>query len=571
MAVKKDAGGIELGLFAPYNEVVELIGSWSEYKTIPLIKTDDGWWRYRLDLPDGDYRYKFRVKSNSYFARGEMLEVFDPYCIQVSDDGKEMSILRVENGRRNEFSYVWKHDDVPLPTNDKLVIYEMHVGDFTRGLGTRAEDGKWEKGRFKDAIEKLDHLVELGINCVEIMPVKEFHGESWGYNIRSLFAIENAYGPAADFCELIDECHARGMRVVMDGVYNHADAECPLAKIDYEYWFYHPNPDPPEMDWGPKYNYTHFDPHHNIFPAKKYVLESIKRLVGWFHVDGIRFDATRAIKHFDVMRELTDAAIEQVGTMKPFICICEHISEDPAICGYPDGGPMHAAWHESLAKVLQAYAAGVERDGAKPWDIDELARKINPHTNGYGTGAHTVNYASSHDQVRLMRVIGEQGKIFDDAAFRRMKLTASILLTIPGLPMLYMGQEFGMSNEKSLEPRPLDWSLLKNEGNTNLLKHTAGLVKLRTGTPAMNTDNFEITLIDPKRQILGYKRWNDAGGVVLVVANLRDEPAGDFTVADKGLEDGIWREHGSNFEMTVQAGVLTDTLGPSEVKIYLKQ
>ena len=242
MAVEKNPRGIELGLFAPYNEVVELIGSWNEYKTIPLTKAEDGWWRHRLDLPDGEYRYKFRIKSNSYFALGEMLEVFDPYCISVSDDGKEMSILRVENGRQNEFSYVWKHDDVPLPTNDKLVIYEMHVGDFTRGLGTRAEDGKWEKGRFKDAIAKLDHLFELGINCVELMPIKEFPGESWGYNIRSLFAIENTYGPAADFCELIDECHARGMRVVIDGVYNHADVDCPLAKIDYEYWFYHPNP-----------------------------------------------------------------------------------------------------------------------------------------------------------------------------------------------------------------------------------------------------------------------------------------------------------------------------------------
>ena len=128
-----------------------------------------------------------------------------------------------------------------------------------------------------------------------------------------------------------------------------------------------------------------------------------------------------------------------------------------------------------------------------------------------------------------------------------------------------------MSNEKSLEPRPLDWSLLKNEGNASLLQHTVSLVKLRTSTPAMNTDNFEITLIDAERQILGYKRWNDTGGVALIVANLRDKPAGVFTIADKGLEDGIWREHVNNFETTVQAGVLTDTLGPSEVKIYLKQ
>jgi 1,4-alpha-glucan branching enzyme len=125
--------GIELGLFAPYNERVELIGSWDDFKPLALSRDEHGWWRTRVALPDGEYRYKFRVTSNSYFARGETLEVFDPYGISVTDDGREMSVLRIEAGRRNEFSYTWKHDHVPLPPNDQLVIYEMHVGDFTAG------------------------------------------------------------------------------------------------------------------------------------------------------------------------------------------------------------------------------------------------------------------------------------------------------------------------------------------------------------------------------------------------------------------------------------------------------
>lgn len=563
-------GTIELGLFAPYNETCSLLGSWDDFKPLPLTKDQFGWWRHQIRLEDGEYRYKFRVKSNSYFAIGQELDVFDPYCISVTNDGFENSILRVANGRRNEFSYEWKHDHVPLPPNDKLVIYEMHVGDFTRGLGKKDGD-RWEKGRFVDAIEKLDHLVSLGINAVELMPIKEFPGKSWGYNLRSLFAIENTYGQAADFCRLIDECHARGMRVIVDGVYNHADADCPLAKIDYQYWFYHPNPDPPEMDWGPKYNYTHWDDNLKLFPARKYVLESIRRMVQWFHIDGIRFDATRAIRHFDVMRELAEMGINEAGKLKPFINICEHISEDPAITGYPEGGPMHAAWHESLAKVLQANAAGIERDGAQPFDVEELARKIDPATNGYGTGSRTVNYASSHDQVRLMRIIGEQGKIFDDAAFRRMKLAAGILLTIPGLPMLFMGQEFGQSNEKSLDPRPLDWSLLKNQTNSDLLNYTAGLVKFRTHHPALMTDNMEFVLKDQERQLLAYKRWNSEGQVIVVIVNLRDTHAGEVVIADCGLEDGDWHEHVHNFDLKVEGGVLKDTVAESEVKVYFKK
>lgn len=564
-------GEIELGLFAPYNKSVELVGSWNDWKPIPLKRADDGWWRQVVKLADGEHRYKFRVVSNSYFARGETLEVFDPYAIQVSDDAQEATVIRVEGGRQNEYSYEWKHDKVPLPTNDKLVIYEMHVGDFTRGLGGRSADGRWEKGQFKHVLEKLDYLVGLGINCVELMPVKEFPGQSWGYNLKSLFAIENTYGPAADLARLIDELHGRGIRVIMDGVYNHADKDAPLAHIDYDYWFHNPNPDPPEMQWGPKYDYGKWDDSLKVFPARKYAIDSIRRMIEWFHIDGIRFDATRAIGKFDILRELAETGIKMTHGIKPFINVCEHISEDPAVTGYPDG-PMHAAWHESLAKHIQAAAATAPVDWASPDDLDTLVKEMNPATNGYGQGWRTINYASSHDQNRLIRTIGEKGHIFDAGAFRRMKLAAGLLLTIPGVPMIWMGQEFGQDNDKNhAEARPLDWNLLDNEGNADLQRHTAKLIKLRHATEAMWSDHFEVVLMDRARRVIAYKRWNEHGGLVVVAANLTDDPAGGFEIAGKGLEDGVWREEVGGAEVKVEGGVLRGDLGPSEVKVYVKQ
>ena len=68
--------------------------------------------------------------------------------------------------------------------------------------------------------------------------------------------MENSYGTPEDLCRLVDECHARGIRLVIDGVYNHVEAEARLTNIDFEYWFYKNNPDPPEMQWGPKFNYA---------------------------------------------------------------------------------------------------------------------------------------------------------------------------------------------------------------------------------------------------------------------------------------------------------------------------
>src|ERR1700683_141004 len=139
-----------------------------------MTKGKDGWWRIKATLPDGLPLYKFLVKSKSYFAKDQWLEVFDPYAISITDDEQERSVLRVKNGQRVWTDYAWRHDDHPLPTNQQLVIYEMHVGDFSGGKGDWGD--KRLKGKFSDVTEKLDYLSELGINALELMPVKEFPG-----------------------------------------------------------------------------------------------------------------------------------------------------------------------------------------------------------------------------------------------------------------------------------------------------------------------------------------------------------------------------------------------------------
>lgn len=563
--------GLEIALFAPYNEVVQLIGNWNDWKPVDLEKSDDGWWRCKVDLPDGVYLYKFRVKSKSYFATDQMLDVFDPYAMSVTNDGNENSLLRVRDGKRVDVAYAWKNDDKPLPTNQDLIIYELHVGDFTGGHGDRGKGREYEKGQFKHVIEKLDYLKELGINCIELLPVKEFPGKGWGYTLRSLFAVENSYGGPEDLCRLIDEAHGRGMRVIIDGVYNHADADSPLAKIDYEYWFHNPNPDPDYMQWGPKFNYGKWDDNLKVFPARKYVIESIQFWVEHFHIDGIRFDATRAIKDFDTMRELADAAFNKIGGIKPFFTVAEHVPEDPAITGRPDGGPMDAAWHDWFARVLQAVILAKEVEGQRPDDLDLLQTRLDPSKNGYGASSRFVNFIGNHDFHRILHMLGDDAKIFDDAAFRRVKLGTALLLTAPGIPMLWMGQEFGFSSEKSLEPRPLDWALLKNERNAQLLDFHKHLIHARHDFGALRADSYQTVLYDKDRLIFAFKRWDFAGSVAVVVANLKDIPAGDFEIKDVGLEDGSWREIMHGYDTKIEGGVLKDSLGESEVKVFIKQ
>jgi len=168
---------IELCLLAPYNDEVKLKGSWNNWDVQPMTRGEDGWWRTRVKLPDGLHWYKFAVKSKSYFALDQWRDVFDPYAVAISDDDQERSVLWVKDGKRIWVDYQWRHDEQPLPTNEQLVIYELHVGDFSGGKGD--EGAHRLKGKLSDVTEKLDYLRDLGINALELMPVKEFPGKSW--------------------------------------------------------------------------------------------------------------------------------------------------------------------------------------------------------------------------------------------------------------------------------------------------------------------------------------------------------------------------------------------------------
>ncbi|MDX1992588.1 MAG: alpha-amylase family glycosyl hydrolase [bacterium] len=552
-------------ILAPYNKDVMLLGSWNQWKPVPMQRGDDGIWRLEVPLEDGEYQYKFQMVSLSYFAEGQTVQVADPKALQFTLDSRENSIVRVKGSQRVTTTYEWQHDDKPLPSNDELIIYEMHVGDFRGGPG----DTDDKQGTFQRVIEKLNYLVDLGVNAIELMPVNEFPGHhAWGYSQRSIYAIENSYGSPDELCRLVDECHARGIRVIHDAVYNHMEMDAPLTKIDYTYWFYREDPSEPALQFGPKFNYEHCDEKLNRFPAREHVIGAMYQWVNLFHIDGIRFDCTRALKYFDLLRWFHDEMHGQVDG-KPFYTIAEHVPQDPAIAG-PDG-PMDAAWHENFYYQMEATVLGIERGGRQPFDTNEVLRLLDGRQDGFGGSLNTVKYHDNHDHDRLAWLLGAAANTYDEAAFRRLKLGATLLLTAPGIPMLWMGQEFGQSTQKQIEPVPLHWSLLENANNQGLFNHYKFLIGLRKSTPALYSNTFEPIANWPERGILAFKRWTDAGGQVVVVANLKDEFAGAFEIGAAGLEDGQWHEGVYNYDVQVEGGCLRDSLAESEVKVYIKQ
>lgn len=550
--------GIRFSVFAPLVHQVAVQGSWNDFQSVPMAQATDGTWWISFPLSDGLYTYRFEIVQEE---GKEAVFTPNPTSICFKPDDLEYSLIEIVNGQPVYFLYQWQHDNVDLVPNEKLIIYEMHLSDF---CGHPDDEGA---NTFEHVMRKLDYLVELGINAVELMPITQSApGDNWGYSQYSLYAVDSMLGTPGELAHLVDECHKRGIRVIHDGVYNHMYEDAPLTRIDYDYWFYENNPDEPEMQFGPKLNYEFYDGNLGLYPAREHTLGAIHRWIGTFHMDGIRFDAARALKPEDVIHWFNDEAHKRSG-FKPFFTIAESIPQNPAITG--PNGPMDAAWHDNFYRQLNCTVLGIPWEGCEPFNTTELLRVMNAKTDEFASNYNTVRYLNNHDQERTIYSLGKEAHIFDEAAFRRNKLGASLFLTAPGIPMLWMGEEFGQANPRgeNTEKRPLNWALLDQEPNHDLWQHYQRLIAFRLESGALCSDNFESLADIPEHAIIAYKRWDDDGNVVLVIANLKDEEVDSLEITLKDIDSACWRDLLSDTEITTQAQQLNVTLHKSQVMI----
>ncbi len=548
------ATSIEFNLFAPYIKGAVLVGEFSDWKDVPMEKGKDGYFRTHVELEDGVYQYKFRVQSKSWFFEPDQwVEVVDPYAVDI-DNPSQNAIARIKDGQKIVDTYVWKHDDKPLPADSELVIYELHVGDFSGG-----EDDPYARGKYKHVIEKLDYLSELGVNAIEVMPVKEYPGDhSWGYNPRHFFATESSYGPTEGLKQLVDECHGRGMRVIMDGIYNHSEAEAPLTQIDHDYWYHHA-PRDPDNNWGPEFNYEFYDEKLETYPARKFIGDNVRFWVSEYHTDGIRFDAARQIANYDFMHWIVQEA-KNTASMKPFYTVAEHIPETTSITNVD--GPMDGCWHDSFYHCILEHICG------DTFDLERLKDVIDCKRQGFLGATNVVNYLTNHDHNHVMVELGDR-EIFDEAAFTRVKLGAAILLTAVGVPLIWMGEEFGEYKPKTPDSAKIDWTLLGNEHNRGLFEYYKGLINLRKGNHALYTENIEFFHENPEAKVLAYTRWNDEGSRVVVVANFSEDFLGGYEVS--GCPAGKWHEWTNDYDLeSGEEGLITD-LGAYEAKVFVWQ
>ncbi|HVS71903.1 MAG TPA: alpha-amylase family glycosyl hydrolase [Phycisphaerae bacterium] len=549
---------VELSLFAPTIDSAAIAGDFTRWQDLPMTKDNAGNWRIAIELPDGDYEYRFKLPTKSWFYEpGKIVTITDPKATRVDPDTGN-GVLRIRQGKIVVDEYHWQHDDHPLPANNELVIYELHVADFSGG-----EADIYQRGQFKHVTEKLDYLADLGINCLELLPIKEYPGEyAWGYTPQYFFAPESAYGKPEDLKHLIDEAHARGMRVIFDGVYNHGHTDTPLAQIDHDYWFHH-DPKDKNLAWGPQYNYEFTDPNTGIMPARKFINENIEFWVGQYHIDGIRFDAAKQIENFDALRMMKETGHRVAGN-KPFIAIAEYLPESPDIAGPLDSGkPMDAVWQDSFYWTIgdQAIAHGHP-------DLERIKDVLHPMRRGFSDCTQIVNYCSNHDHLRLMPHMAKS-LVFDEPAFARAKLAATLVFTAVGIPMIWMGEEFADYHGKAMDPQKIDWTLLANDHNKELREHYKKMIHLRRENTALHRNDLAFFYEHAADGILAFARWDDTGKQVVVIANFKDQPHDPHEVTN--FPDGdTWTDYLTGEKVEIKNHQWTGPLAPWEAKVFIR-
>ena len=337
-----------------------------------------------------------------------------------------------------------------IPIQD-CIVYELHVGAFT------------PEGTFHSALSRLDHLQDLGITAVGLMPVAQFPGtRNWGYDGVYPFAVQNSYGGSDGMKRFVNACHAKGLAVVLDVVYNHLGPEGNYLGAFGPYFT-----DRYRTPWGPAVNFDGPDSDE----VRHFFIENALYWIAEFHVDALRIDAVHAILDFSArpfLRELSDAVRCRAGRLKRQVHLIGESSMNDArlVCPRERGGlGLDAQWnddfHHTLHVLLTGEDTGYYRDFGGIEDFAKTFRDGFVYTGQYSRyrrrrhgnssreipARRFVVFSQNHDQVGN-RAQGD--RLSSQISFEALKLAAGAVLLSPFIPMLFMGEEYA-------EPAPFSY------------------------------------------------------------------------------------------------------------------
>lgn len=505
-AVVKGAGASRTTMFrvwAPQAASVALRGDFNNWRDEPLKpeairagSSHTGYWVLDAKKVRPGDKYIFRVNGQ---------ERRDPRARALDTDAK------VGGGSFRVGVVVdpaaFKWDDAvkwEMPPRESLVMYELHLGAFTDDIPGR-------ESRFSRALKRLPYLKELGINCIQLMPVNEFPGEhSWGYNPVDPYAIESSYGGAEEFRKFVQECHRNGIAVLLDIVHNHyGNAGSPQQLSMWQFdsdqgrgsYFYPPGKNA-DTEWGPRPNFGEQG-------MRDYIHGSVQMFLEEFRVDGFRWDSVHNIRYTPADNEQVnpdgDRLLMDINTwMSRAHPNALRIAEDHA---FDRGGvKFDAQWNSSLRQKIADFIIAPENKR----DIKSFADELTALDD-----FSWVVFAECHDSAgdlnnheRMPRMIDKANP--DSRRARGLSLLANgIALTIPGMPMFLQGYEIHDTHPFS-DQIPFSWGRARHPDHKGIVQATADLVHLRRNTkqltPGLQGSDIFLLHADNKTQTLAYGR-----------------------------------------------------------------
>ena len=512
-------GAIDARVWAPRATSVELHRERDgETDRMPMAADGDGWFVAPAALAADD-RYGFVIDDAQH-------PVPDPRSRRQPDGVHSLSALD------DPATFAWSDQAWTGRQLAGSVIYELHIGTFT------------PEGTFDAAIDRLDHLVDLGIDLVEVLPVNGFNGtHNWGYDGVLWYTVHEGYGGPEAYRRFVDACHARGLGVVQDVVYNHLG---PSGNYLPQFGPYlH---DASANTWGDSVNVAEPE-------VRRYVLDNLAMWFDDFHVDGLRLDAVHALVDdpddhiLQAMAEETDARSAHLG--RPLSLIAESDLNDPRLILPREAGGygLTAQWsddhHHAIHTAVSGESAGYYADFATRDALATTSQRGFFHAGTYSSFRERdhghpipaevpiwrlVTCAQNHDQIGN-RAAGDRLSASLDEPM--LAVMAVLNLTSPFTPMLFMGEEWGAASpwqfftshpepelgrataegrlaefvkmgwDESVVPDPqdpatfersrLDWSELENARHARLLSLHRELIALRRSTPELTDPSFTHT------------------------------------------------------------------------------
>ncbi|MCP3139218.1 alpha-amylase family glycosyl hydrolase [Pyxidicoccus xibeiensis] len=522
-------GGTTFRVWAPHAQRVQVVGEFSHWHAVELAREPSG--NFSRDVQGARNGHQYQLVIQGKY--GDWRWRNDPRASDVTNSTGNSIIV-------DHRDFLWRYDHhFQMPAFNEVVLYELHIGTFHDAPG-------WGPGNWLSAIDKLDYLRDLGVNMVELMPSSEFAGDfSWGYNPTFPFAPESSYGTPNDLKRFVDEAHRRGIGVILDVVYNH------LGPSDLPHWDF----DGETFGRGGVYFYAderastpwgNTRPDYGRHEVRDYLRDNALMWLREYHMDGLRLDATKEIRNangadnpagWELLRSINEAVKREFPWK---LIIAEDMGGDPAIT-HSQGAGFASQWDASFVHPVRA-ALTTPFDEAR--DLNAVRDALYARYNGQAT--QRVIYTESHDEVAngRSRIPSEVAPHDTGGRLAKKKslLGAALTLTAPGIPMLFMGQEF-MQDGHFDDGSPLDWN--RAGWFSGIRQAYRDLIRLRRNwhdtSAGLRGEHLNVFHLNHADKVLAYHRWQHGGpgDDVVVVVNLGHRA---FSWYELGLpSDGLWR------------------------------